>query len=293
MGHVSVPSAGSDQLTIAQLAEMTGVAQGTLRMWELRHRFPTPARRPNGRRRYSQRDVQLVRAVLADRERGLSLPAAIGNARLSQRARPVSIFAGLRERRAELRTFRATKPMLMALTRALEDDYCARGAPGILIGSFQRERFYRQSERRWHELARTSATAVVLADFPATRSPRGAPHEVHLDPASPQIREWSIVCSAPGAWACLAACELPSARVLPDAQRCFETLFSPEPEVVAQAVSVAAAICEQASPGLSSSLVSGADGSVLLSAAPELRSSAALTQRMLAYVSETGAGGAG
>jgi DICT domain-containing protein len=292
MGHVSARSAGGDQLTIAQLAEMTGVAQGTLRMWEMRHRFPTPARLPNGRRRYSQRDVQLVGAVLADRDRGLSLPAAIGNARLSQQARPASIFAGLRERRAELRTFRATKPMLMALTRALEDEYCARGAPGIVIGSFQRERFYRQSERRWRELARTSATAVVLADFPASRAPRGAPHEVHLDPASPQIREWSIVCSAPGAWACLVACELPSARPLPDSQRCFETLFSPEPEVVAQAVSVAAAICEEASPELSSSLVAGSDGSAPLSA-PELRSSAALIQRMLAYMSDLGAGATG
>ena len=65
--------------------------------------------------------------------------------------------------------------------------WCARASAGVLIGSFQTERFYRQSERRWRELARTASIAVALADFsraaPATRATRGGP-----DPPRPAAR---------------------------------------------------------------------------------------------------------
>ena len=86
-------------LTTTQLSERTGVPAATLRMWEARHGFPVPARLPGGHRRYSETDVELVRAVIRQREQGLSLAAAIapraGRVRPSRhRSSPGSRSAG-------------------------------------------------------------------------------------------------------------------------------------------------------------------------------------------------------
>src|SRR3954451_820225 len=69
------------RLAIKAVAEQTGVAAGTIRMWEQRYGFPEPGRTPSGYRRYSQDDVEALRKVLALRHRGLSVPAAIERAR--------------------------------------------------------------------------------------------------------------------------------------------------------------------------------------------------------------------
>jgi DNA-binding transcriptional MerR regulator len=38
------------ELAIGELAEQTGLAAGTIRIWESRYGFPTPARNPSGYR---------------------------------------------------------------------------------------------------------------------------------------------------------------------------------------------------------------------------------------------------
>jgi len=55
-------------LTIGQLAERTGAAAGTLRMWESRYGFPRARRLASGHRRYSEEDVERVRDVAATGE---------------------------------------------------------------------------------------------------------------------------------------------------------------------------------------------------------------------------------
>src|SRR5579875_1923038 len=154
---VNVPSATREPgLSSAQLVQRTGVAAATLRMWETRHGFPSPARLPGGHRRYSESGVELVRAVLRARADGLSLTAAIRRALATQAPAPASsVFAGLSAMRPDLQPLRMRKPAMLALTRAIEDEHCARGSGGVLVGSFQRARFYRQSQRRWRELTRT------------------------------------------------------------------------------------------------------------------------------------------
>ena len=67
----------SDALTIREIAARSGVPAGTLRMWEERYGFPKPQRLPSGHRRFTQDHADQVRAVVAAREAGLSLPAAI------------------------------------------------------------------------------------------------------------------------------------------------------------------------------------------------------------------------
>ena len=67
-------------LGIKEVAERTGIAAGTIRMWEQRYGFPEPARTPAGYRVYAAADVETLRRVLAYRERGLSVPAALERA---------------------------------------------------------------------------------------------------------------------------------------------------------------------------------------------------------------------
>ena len=57
-------------MSISDVVERTGVAEGTLRMWERRHGFPVPERLPSGHRRYSEEQVELVLRVLAARASG-------------------------------------------------------------------------------------------------------------------------------------------------------------------------------------------------------------------------------
>jgi len=280
-------------LTVAQLSERTGVPAGTLRMWEARYGFPGPARPSGGHRRYSQRDADLVRAAIAHRATGLSLPAAIARARETGRAQPASIFAGLKLARPELAPVFLTKHALLCLTRAIEDEQSARGGTAVLIGSFQRARFYRQSQRRWQELARTASMAVALADFRPRRGRRAGaaavtrgidvPHEISVNREHPLSREWSVIVSSPQGSACVAGWEIPAERELADAQRRFEVLWSSEPEVVHAAAAVAAAIIEPLATELVGELTTILAQPVAPST-PELRSASALMHRMVAYL---------
>ena len=73
------------KLAIKDLAERTGIAAGTIRMWEQRYGFPEPARTAAGYRIYTEQDVVALRRVLAFRNRGLSVPAALDRARSLER----------------------------------------------------------------------------------------------------------------------------------------------------------------------------------------------------------------
>jgi MerR family transcriptional regulator, light-induced transcriptional regulator len=277
-----VSDVGTTNLTTAQLAERTGLSAGTLRMWESRHGFPTPARLPGGHRRYSPRDLELVLEVLRLRDEGLSLTAAIERARGRDRVPVASVFAGLRRRRPELGPTVLTKPAVLALSRAIEDEYLARGARGLLIGCFQRERFYRQAEPRWRELARTAELAVALADFPVLAAPPDAPVEVPIDRHHPLVREWAVVISADAVRACLAGWELTSDVPRPDHRRRFEVLWSFDPVVVDDAVRVAAELLDPLAAGVADRLLSA--GGATASAEAALRRGGALAQRMVGYL---------
>ena len=60
-----------------EVAEQTGVAAGTIRMWEQRYGFPEPGRTASGYRVYTEDDVAAIKRVLAFRDQGLSVPAAL------------------------------------------------------------------------------------------------------------------------------------------------------------------------------------------------------------------------
>jgi DNA-binding transcriptional MerR regulator len=288
-----ISSVANPDLTTAQLAERTGLTPGTLRMWENRHGFPDPARLPGGHRRYTADDADQVREVLRLRDQGLSLSAAIARVRTRRRAPAPSVFAGLRLRRPDVAPTVLPKPAVLALSRAIEDEYCAHAAAGLLVGCFQRERFYRHAERRWRELARTAQLALALADFRGPAEPAGGPTEVPIDRRHPLSREWAVVISAEAVQACLAAWEQPSETRLPDAHRRFEVLWSFDPAVVADAVAVTAELLSPLAPEVAGRLESvRADGGPGPEAA--LHHGGALAQRMVGYLGQlpTAPGGA-
>ncbi len=270
-------------LSTAQLAARTGLPPATVRMWETRHGFPAPARLPGGHRRYSDRDVEAVAEVLRLRRQGMSLSAAIEIAQNRSLPQPDSVFAGLRRRRPDVAPTVMRKRVVLALTHALEDEYFAHAARGVMIGSFQHERNFRGAEQRWREIARTSSLAVALADFAQLRDLPERTVEVPIEARHPLAREWTLIISAPDAQACVAAWEQPTQEHLADEDRRFEVLWSFEPAVVSAATDVATEILRRLAPAVAERLSRAAVGQAA-GTSPELRFAATLAHRIIDYV---------
>jgi len=281
---VSIP-----ELTMREVSARTGVEASTLRVWEQRHGFPSPHRLPSGHRRYSARDVDLIRQVVRDRESGLELKAAIENAKLASSVTPPgtggdSIFAGLRRRRPELTPYLLPKRTLFGVSHAIEDECGARAEKAMLFASFQRERFYRDAEARWRDLAAPARFAVVLADFSEVRDSAGAPAEVPITLSDPIAREWSLICDAPSLTACLSGWERPGQADVEDMDRDFEMFWSVDPVLVREASVLACTIIERSAPAVAERVRAALEGPVHAHGAhPDTLTS--LTNRMVAYVS--------
>ena len=225
-------------------------AAPTLRSWETRYGFPRPRRLEGGHRRYEPGDVALIQEVLRQRAAGLSLEAAIGVATARGAEGESSVFAGLRRRQPDLLPQVVRKSTLLALTRAMEDEYCARAERAVLFASFQRQRFYRRSRDRWTELARTALVTTVFADFTEPPAANAALLEVPVPDGAPLRREWTLVCEARDYPACLTAWEFPGQEGVADADRRFEALWTLSPHAVRDAATICAQLAEQFSPGL-------------------------------------------
>lgn len=274
-----------DGLTIGQFVDLTGVPEGTLRMWERRYGFPSPERLPSGHRRYSEDEVALVRRVASERSAGLSLTAAIDRVKEAAASPTPSVYASLRRRRPDLEPRPLRKPVLLALTRAIEDESLSRADRPLLFASFQAERFYRQEQARWRDLARGAELAVTFADFDRLRTPRGGPVEVPIDRNHPLAREWTVVCCAEDHAVCLAAWEPPQTQASAEPDRIFETIWSVEPQVVWDAARVSAGIVADKRPGLIDRVRSRLEIDPGRPAEDQLRLAAAITNRTLSYLS--------
>jgi len=269
-------------LTIREVAARSGVPAGTLRMWEERYGFPKPQRLPSGHRRFTEDQVDAVRAVVAARDAGLSLPSAIERVAGAPQVRRESLYGLLRLRRPELAPELIPKKRMIALSHAIEDECLVRADAPVLIGSFQRERFFRSEEPRWRGFATTAAVAVAFADFETRTDTQ--PVELHVERDQQLNREWAIVCFAPGASAALAGWEPPGQDV-PDADRCFEAIWTVDPELVYEAADAAAALAEDQAPAVAEQIRRSL-GPRPAPSGPDVRGVAALARRMVSYVSE-------
>jgi DICT domain-containing protein len=276
-------------LAIKDVAERTGIAAGTIRMWEQRYGFPVPERTASGYRRYTEDDVDTLRKVLALRHRGLSVPAAISRAQDAAGgvSDHPSIYAAVAAQDLGARPQVLKKSTLAALSRAIEHEALAVAAAPVVFGAFQQERFYRRVERRYRRLALQADAAVVFADFPdGVRRPPGAPAEIPIAVDDALGNEWAVIVDAPGYAACLLAWEHPGPHEPGgpgDAGRRFEAIWTIDAEATRRAAQVAARLAGRADPALGDRLVELLEDRPLAleEPAPALT---ALTNRMIAYL---------
>ncbi len=246
-------------LTIGQLASRTGVSPATLRMWETRHGFPVPIRLESGHRRYDQGHVAAVDHVVRRRDAGVRLDVAIAEAMAAAEPSSPSVFAELRRKHPQLAAHRLRKSTLLALSWAIEDEFCARAQRAHLFGGFQRERYYASARERWTELARVARTTMVFADLsgPADSAshPGARPELVHLGIDEPMRREWFVVCDSHDLPVALTAWELPGQGDVPDRDRVFETLWTVESSAVRDAARVCTRVAQEHGIGSASPLL--------------------------------------
>lgn len=269
-------------LGIGEISSRSGVAEGTLRMWESRYGFPQPRRLPSGHRRYSEADLARIRIVVAARGDGLPLPMAIRRALALGGELQPSLYAALRHRFPHLHPRAVSKPTLLAISQAIEDECASRATNPVLLAGFQRERFYRQVEPRWSELARASRRVIVMADFARLRRPRRAPAEVPLAPEDPLMREWILVCDAAELAACLVAWERPPVGRAP---RRFEFIWTAEPEVARVAARQCCRLVARQAPELVDDLREQLAEAPEPAFGPRLRTTVELATRIAMYVS--------
>lgn len=272
-------------LAIKDVAERTGIAAGTIRMWEQRYGFPVPERTASGYRRYSPRDVEALRRVVALRHRGLSVGAAIARAQETDGVadRP-SLFAAVASIEHGGRPQLLRKATLIALSRAIEHETLAHAAAPVLFAAFQRERFYRQAEPTYRRLALHADAAAVFADFGTLRHPEGAPVEVPVAAEEALGNEWAVVVDAPGYCACLVAWERPPAGPPPaDADRTFEAIWTLDPRATRRAAQAAAQLAGRADPDLGERLEALLADRPLALEEPA-HALTALSNRVLAYL---------
>ena len=237
-------------LAIKEVAERTGIAAATIRMWEQRYGFPEPERTPSGYRMYSEQDVDALRRVSTLRDTGLSVPAALERAKAASGStdRP-SIYGAIAGGEDPVPARRLRKRTLLEISRAIEDETLARAAGPVVIGAFQSVRNFHGVQHRYDRLARTADACIVFADFDAVRERPGHPTEVPIRPEDVLGNEWAVVIDAPGYAACLLAWETPESQRddhLPDRERRFEALWTLDPRVVRRAALVGAALAARA-----------------------------------------------
>ncbi len=277
-----IPTGGA-ALTIGDLAARTGLSTATLRMWESRHGFPVPHRRESGHRRYTEADVTAIETVVRHKDAGTRLELAIARAMADAEPASPSIYAFLKRRHPTLGVHRLRKSTLVALSWAIEDEFCSKAERATIYGAFQRERHYRDSEDRWREIARVSAGTTAFADF-AESDAESSPRLVTLPDDAPMRREWAVVCDAIDLPVVLTAWELPGQEDVPDRERLFESMWTVDGEAVHDAARVCAAVARE----------NGVDHPDVLRPdlarphVPDLSAVTSLFNRMVAYVDRIG-----
>ena len=237
--HAAAAGGDDASLTIGELSRRTGVSPATLRMWETRHDFPTALRLDSGHRRYAESQVAAVDHVVRRRDAGVRLDVAISEAIAAAEPTAPSVFAELRRRHPHLVAQRLRKSTLLALSWAIEDEFCARAQRGHLFAGFQHERYLRKAQARWDELARVSSSAFAFAEMSGSGQSSGERLTlVGLQPDEPMRREWFVICESHELPVVLTAWELPGQTEVPDRERMFETIWTVEPGAVRDAARV-------------------------------------------------------
>ena len=72
-----MPASQTPAYNLKVVLKETGIAADTLRAWERRYGIPRPERTPGGHRLYSQRDVHVIKWLMARQAEGLTISRAV------------------------------------------------------------------------------------------------------------------------------------------------------------------------------------------------------------------------
>ena len=195
----------------------------------------------------------------------------------------LSVYAALRRRRPDLEPRTLLKPMMLALTHAIEDEASPRRAAGP-VRLFPAPALLSSGEPRWRELSRAADTASCCRLRPAAHAaPR--PAEVPVPREHPLNREWALVCEGEAFALCLTGWEAPESAGASDQWRRFETIWSVEPDVVREASRICVAIAAARRPALVDAARSRLQAPPALAPESQLRLAGAVTARMLSHLS--------
>jgi DICT domain-containing protein len=274
-------------LAIKEVAQRTGLAPGTIRMWEQRYGFPVPERASSGYRIYTPADVEMLRRAVGFRERGLSVPAALDRARSLGAAtdRP-SIYGAIVSADAPSAPHVLRKRTLIALSHAMEDETLARAAGPVMFAAFQHVGHYEPARPRYRRLAEIADAAAVFADFDKPREAAGEPAEIPIAPDAALGNEWAVIIDAPGFAVCLLAWERPRSQEelhLPERERRFESLWTMDPAVVRRAALVGCSLTRASCPALADRIERTLSDRPLALEAPAAGLTA-LTNRLISYL---------
>jgi DICT domain-containing protein len=245
------PGLPATDLTIGAVAARTGASVARLRAWERRYGFPRPRRDDAGRRVFDDATCAQIIEVLARRDSGQSVRAAIDAVR-EPRPRRASVFATVRDAAPHLDPRVLGVAAMRALSHAVEDACLARPADGMLLGAFQRAASFERAHARWRALAGSVGTVVAFADF-AQPEPDARPARIPFEPRSPLQHEWAVVCHSRELTACLAGWERPPAGPGPRARR-FEAVWTTETAVVTAAAVALGDVVARVAPSLAARL---------------------------------------
>ena len=169
---------------------------------------------------------------------------------------------------------------MLAVSRAIEDEAVAYADDGIFVGAFQHALSFRNAQRRWLDLARTSAVTIALATFPRARHHRGL-WEIPVSAASPISREWSVICESTRFSACLVGVE--QLRDGPPSTAVFEALWTVQPDIVREALRTATDIACAATPELAAQVHTRLQQTLIIDY-DVIRGMTSLANRVISYL---------
>lgn len=265
-------------LSIGELAARTSIGISTLRAWERRFGFPVPDRVTSGHRRYSEHDVAALLGVLQDRSNGATLELALSRAKERLTAPRLSVFATVRDGLPAVNAEVLSKPAMLALSRAIEDEASTRADQPVFVGTFQEKRFWRQTSQRWQNIATRAELTVAVATKVRTHH-GGRLWTVAVGADTPIAREWAVICDSPTFAACLVGVEQPG----DGPQRLFEAMWTVEPPVVRAALRTVLGIATEAAPALADQIPDRVREPAVATY-DALRAATSVTNRTIAYL---------
>ena len=144
---------------------------------------------------------------------------------------------------------RATKPLLLAVSRWLERQVVALGEPAVLLATFERARYFPPATlRRYADLAR-GATLVGVYGQQVPARPAPGLRGVDLDPSDPLCAEWDVLVLGPHFAGALLSHDLGDSG--PESERRFDyTVTYDRDQILAAAEPLLRRLPDLASPAL-------------------------------------------